>query len=125
MRIEGILFDSGDTLVAPKRGSWWPGPDFEAILQLNGVSISQIRPSMMKKALREGEKFLNANPLAPDIDKERKLFRGYYQIIVDNLGLPLRDNRLVEELHLRMWTDLMSSCSPILYPRWSSSKTRA
>ena len=30
--IKGILFDSGDTLVHPIGGKWWPGAQFHEIL---------------------------------------------------------------------------------------------
>ena len=35
--IKGILFDSGDTLVRPVDGQWFPSPMFHSILETHGI----------------------------------------------------------------------------------------
>lgn len=110
--ITGILFDSGDTLVFPKSGSWWPGPDFEHMLHLHGISTSQLHPEKLKRALDEGEKYLDANSLAPDIEKERMLFRKYYQVVLNNLDLIGDDSGLANDLALAY----VDGCNIELFP---------
>ena len=112
MRIKGILFDSGDTLIFPKTGSWWPGPDFEPILQRHGIYISQFSPRQMKTALDEGEKYLAANHSISDLEEEREQFRTYYRIVCSNLGIGEKDNQLFEDLA----GAYVDGCNVDLYP---------
>ena len=81
MNVKGILFDSGDTLVFPKGGSWWPGPDFHAILQRHGISGSDVSPGKLKLALAEAEKCFDMNRPVVDCEEERDLFKAYYRVV--------------------------------------------
>lgn len=86
MDIKGILFDSGDVLVFPKSGSWWPGPDFESILLRHGID-SDFEVDTMKSALDEGYTYLDYNQLVLNLEEEKDQFRTYYRIICDKLGI--------------------------------------
>ena len=110
MDIKGILFDSGDTLVYPKSGSWWPGPEFESILLRHGINVSQFEPDTMRIALEEGQEYLDANHLVANLEKEMAQFRTYYQIICNQLGINKSD-RLTKEL-ARAYVE---ECNFILY----------
>ena len=97
MDIRGILFDSGDTLVFPRSGSWWPGPDFESILLQHGIDAASFKSDTMRLALDEGYTYLGTNHLVLNLEEEKGQFRAYYRIICSKLGINA-DNELIEEL---------------------------
>lgn len=39
MPVRGLLLDSGDTLVGPVGGTWFPGPRFFDVLAEHGVAV--------------------------------------------------------------------------------------
>ncbi len=96
MDIQGILFDSGDTLVFPKFGSWWPGPKFEPILQRYGINI-HFNLDIMRLALEEGLAYLDTNHLVANLKEEKDKFRTYYRIVCSDLGINA-DDRLIDDL---------------------------
>ena len=96
MEIKGILFDSGDTLVFPKTGSWWPGPAFEPILLRHDIALS-FHADTMSSALEAGLSYLEANHHVVNLDQEKDQFRTFYRIICDKLGITV-DDSLIEEL---------------------------
>jgi len=84
-QIEGVLFDSGDTLVRPLGGAWWPPVWFEEILgteRLRRVSANEFR-----LAFSRGMGYLNANHDVADEDGERRQFQAYYAIVLRELGM--------------------------------------
>lgn len=97
MDIKGILFDSGDVLVFPKSGSWWPGPEFESILQKYGIDAADFKADTMISAMDEGYTYLDTNHLVRDLEEEREPFRTYYRIICEKLGIN-EDDELIEDL---------------------------
>ena len=97
MDIKGILFDSGDTLVFPKSGSWWPGSDFESILMKHGIDAADFETDTMISALEEGYIYLDANHHVANLEEEKEQFRGYYRIICNKLGIN-KDDGLIEDL---------------------------
>jgi putative hydrolase of the HAD superfamily len=111
MDIKGILFDSGDTLVYPKSGSWWPGPAFEPILLQHGINVSKFESNNMRIALEEGQEYLDANHLVANLEEEIAQFRTYYQIICNQLGIN-KSVRLTKELARAH----VEECNFILYP---------
>ena len=98
MNLKGFLFDSGDTLVFPRGGSWWPGPDFQTILRRHGISDAGISPERMRIALDEAEKYLGVNHSIADCDEEREQFRNYYRIISRNLGFSGIEAGMIDDL---------------------------
>lgn len=85
-RIEGILFDSGDTLVRPIGGTWWPSPHFDEVLA--GHGIQSLDRSNLDEALQKGAEYLNENHCVSTEDEEREQFEEYYSIVLAELGLP-------------------------------------
>src|SRR3972149_8969117 len=98
MSVSGILFDSGDTLVFPKGGSWWPGPDFHSVLRRHGVPDSSINPNGLNLALAEGEKCLQLSHPIVDCGEEKDVFRAYYRVVCRNLGFADIDDQVIEDL---------------------------
>lgn len=111
MNIKGILFDSGDTLVYPKSGSWWLGPKFESILLRHGINIIHFEPDVISLALEEGIAYLNTNHLVTNLDEENDQFRAFYRIICHNLRVNA-DERLIDDL-ARTYVE---ECDFQLYP---------
>ncbi len=109
--IRGILLDSGGTLVFPKGGSWWPGPEFYPILQKHGVAASEISPQLMNTALDTAEKYFT-NRLISDLEEERQEFRGYYRVLCQNLGFVKATDELIDDLACAY----VDGCSLELYP---------
>jgi phosphoglycolate phosphatase-like HAD superfamily hydrolase len=109
--IKGILFDSGDTLVRPIGGSWWPGPYFHEILDRH--NIRDLSWSRLEGALDEGMRYLDDNHHLMTEDEEREQFRTYYRILLEHLGLrnpdrgllcPLAD-AVVDEIGFELFDD--------------------
>ena len=111
MDIKGILFDSGDTLVFPKSGSWWPGPEFESILLQHGIDAADFKTDTMRLALEEGMAYLDANHHILNLEEEKNQFRTYYRIICDKLGIN-KDDELIEDLMCAY----VEECNFQLYP---------
>jgi putative hydrolase of the HAD superfamily len=111
MDIKGILFDSGDTLVFPRSGSWWPGPDFESILLQYGIDAADFETDTMRLALDEGYTYLDANHQVANLEEEKDQFRTYYRIICDKLGI-VQDDALIEDLMCAY----VEECNFQLYP---------
>ncbi|UCD09323.1 MAG: HAD-IA family hydrolase [Dehalococcoidales bacterium] len=111
MDIKGVLFDSGDTLVFPKSGAWWPGPEFESILLRHGIDTADFDADTMRLALDEGYTFLDNNHLVLNLEEEKEQFRTYYRVICDKLGI-IKDDGLIEDL-MRAYVE---ECNFRLYP---------
>ncbi|MBN2076081.1 MAG: HAD-IA family hydrolase [Dehalococcoidales bacterium] len=111
MDIKGILFDSGDVLVFPKSGAWWPGPDFESILLQYGIDAADFETATMRLALDEGYTYLDNNHLILNLEGEKNQFRTYYRIICAKLGIDANDE-LIEDL-ARAYVE---ECNFTLYP---------
>lgn len=110
--IQGILFDSGDTLVFPKSGSWWPGPDFETILLRHGVEPVRFDPVSMEAALAEGLAWLDSDHFIVTLEEEMEQFRTFYRIITKSLSIHGTDElnedlarAYVKECHFRLYPD--------------------
>ena len=109
--IKGILFDSGDTLVRPIGGSWWPGPYFHEILDKH--NIRDLSWSRLEGALDEGMRYLDDNHHLITEDEEREQFRTYYRILLEHLGLRNSDrgllctlaNAVVDEIGFELFDD--------------------
>jgi len=111
MDINGILFDSGDVLVFPKSGAWWPGPDFDSILLQYGIDAAKFDTDTIKSALDEGYAYLDANHLVLNLEEEKDQFRTYYRIICDKLVIN-QDDELIEDL----MHAYVEECNFQLYP---------
>ena len=94
--IKGILFDSGDTLVHPLGGEWWPGARFREIL--DNYNIRGLSWSRMEGALEEGIRYLDDHHRVMTVDEERDQFRTFYRIVLEHLGLRNPDTNLLSAL---------------------------
>ena len=94
--IKGILFDSGDTLVRPLGGKWWPGAHFHEIL--DNYNIRGLSWSRMEGALEEGIRYLDDHHHLITVDEERDQFRTFYRIVLEHLGLRNPDTNLLSAL---------------------------
>ena len=56
-QIEGVLFDSGDTLVRPKACSWFPRQHFIDAFRSHGITVA--RMDSFDTALTEGLRYLD------------------------------------------------------------------
>ena len=84
-RIEGILFDSGDTLVRPVGGEWLPGACFHDTLRHHGVSSPDA--DQLGAALDAGMAYLDANHSVTTVAQELVQFEEYYNIVLAELGI--------------------------------------
>ena len=99
--IKGILFDSGDTLVRPIGGKWWPGAQFHEIL--DNHNIRGLSWSRLEDAIEEGIRYLDDHHHLMTVDEERDQFRTFYRIVLEHLGLHNPDTGLLAALaHARV-----------------------
>ena len=95
-KIEGVLFDSGDTLVRPIGGKWWPGPGFQRVLRAHG--LRDFRWDWMGRALQAGMAYLDDNHNVMTEDDELDHFKEYNKVLLENLGIGSRADELVHDL---------------------------
>ena len=99
--MKGILFDSGDTLVQPIGGKWWPGAQFHKIL--DNHDIRGLSWSRMEGALEEGIRYLDDHHHLMTVEEEHGQFLSFYRIVLEHLGLRDPDTRLLSALtHARV-----------------------
>ena len=84
-KIKGILFDSGNTLVTPEGGKWFPGLHFKKILKQH--KITGLQWKNMEDALWKGMDYLEANHKIKTLKAEHKQFVEYYKILLKILGM--------------------------------------
>ena len=96
--IKGILFDSGDTLVYPLGGQWFPGPKYHDILEAHGVD--GLDWSKLGQAARVGGSYLKSNHHLSTEDEERDRFQEFHDIALRELGLAEPSRQLTRELAL-------------------------
>lgn len=82
--IKAVLFDSGDTLLEPVGGAWWPRPALRALLD---QSSSLVDPHRLSAAQDRGMKFLDAHHQVETEDDEIAQFREYYAIVLGQLEI--------------------------------------
>ena len=96
-QIRGILFDSGDTLVRPKAGEWFPKQHFVDAFQARGVADANM--DRFREALDVGLRYLDEHhALAVTEDIERDQFRRAYELILRALGISGPTEDLVTEI---------------------------
>jgi putative hydrolase of the HAD superfamily len=82
--IKAVLFDSGDTLLEPVGGAWWPRPALRAMLD---QSAPLVEPDRLSAALDRGMEFLDTHHHVETEDDEIAQFREYYAIVLGGLDL--------------------------------------
>jgi putative hydrolase of the HAD superfamily len=81
--IRAVLFDSGDTLLEPVGGAWWPRPSLRAVLD---ESPTRVEPARLNAALDRGMHFLDTHHDVQTEDDEIAQFTEYYEIVLGELG---------------------------------------
>ena len=98
MSIRAVFFDSGDTLMRPIGGSWFPGHRFFEICASFGVGVNA--DELLENACTKGGEYLYANHHAvPDEDAEERQFVEYYRIVLRELGHVTPDDLLTQLAH--------------------------
>lgn len=96
-QIQGILFDSGDTLVRPKAGEWFPKQHFVDAFRARGVTGANM--DRFDDALSVGLGYLNEHhALAVAEDIERDQFRTAYRLILQALGISCPTEELIADI---------------------------
>jgi len=85
MKIKGILFDCGGTLIRPIGGSFWPGPYFRDTLSKYGVE--GLDWNRLELASKEGMDYLEKHHCILTEQEEREQLYKYYAIVLKVLGL--------------------------------------
>lgn len=83
MAIRAVLFDSGDTLVRPKGGAWFPGHQFADLLAEHGVAEPDA--TQLAGAVATALPLLVNQPLVPTLADEITLFTAFYQRVLEPL----------------------------------------
>ena len=96
--IRGVLFDSGDTLVRPIAGSWWPKQSFIDTFKAHGIEHADM--SRFDAAVSLAVQYLDDNHSLTTEEEERRQFRTAYTIVIETLGVqsPTED-LLADMLH--------------------------
>lgn len=94
--IAGILFDSGDTLVRPREGEWFPGAHFREILRQSGAT--DVSENRLEQALKKGMTYLDTNHHVQTEEEERLQFERYYEILLEEVGISSAGTALPREL---------------------------
>jgi putative hydrolase of the HAD superfamily len=94
LKIMAVLFDSGDTLLRPVSGAWWPRPGFVRLLNELGV---QFDDSRLATALDIGTGSLDTHHHVVTEEEEVAQFEEYHRIVLRELGIAVPPGT-VEEL---------------------------
>ena len=96
-QIRGVLFDSGDTLVRPKAGSWFPRQHFIDAFRSHG--ITDARMDRFDAALAEGLRYLgDYHHEATAEDVETRQFRVAYRLILEGIGIVSPSEDLIADI---------------------------
>lgn len=95
-KIEGVLFDSGDTLVRPIAGSWWPRQSFIDAFETHGIEGADMR--RFAEAVALGIRYLDDNHCLTTEEEERRQFRTAYTIVIETLGVKSPPERLLADM---------------------------
>lgn len=93
--VRGVLFDSGDTLVRPIGGTWFPGHRFDEIVSAH--SVLGLDHDLMDEAVQDGLRYLGENHHLATVDDERQQFKTFYRILLTKLrGDPPADDLVLD-----------------------------
>jgi putative hydrolase of the HAD superfamily len=97
--IKAVLFDSGDTLLEPVGGAWWPRPALRALLD---QSASLVEPGRLSAALDRGMEFLDGHHHVETEDEEIAQFKEYYAIVLGELKLDVGSETIEQLAHAQI-----------------------
>jgi putative hydrolase of the HAD superfamily len=92
--VEGVLFDSGDSLVRDE--GRWPGPHFQKLVTEYG--LKDVSWDRLPSSLERGVAYLEAHHHVVDEAEELALFHEYYAILLHALGVTQPPRALVKAL---------------------------
>ena len=95
-QIRGILFDSGDTLVRPKGGSWWPKEQYVSAFAAHGVNDANL--DRFDDAVSKGRQYLDDNHHLTTEEEEAEQFRTFHHITLSELGVESPSSSLIDDL---------------------------
>ena len=95
-KIKGVLFDSGDTLVRPRAGSWWPRQTFIGAFMAHGIEDADM--SRFDEAISLDIRYLDDNHSLTTEEEERRQFRTAHAVIIEALGVRSPTGNLISEL---------------------------
>ena len=96
MTIKGVLFDSGETLVGPKEGDWWPPTYFRRIVAEHG--FDSLAWDRLGDSLSKGMRVLDRDSRVLTEADERAQFRNHFEIVLHGIGLQTPPHELLEAL---------------------------
>ena len=95
-RIDGVIFDSGGTLMRPLTEGWWPYPHARRVVEAHGCA--DLPWERYAEAHVAGMAHLDANHRLSSEDEERAQFHEYYRLVLTGLGLTMPDPALLHAL---------------------------
>jgi putative hydrolase of the HAD superfamily len=97
--LRGVVFDSGDTLVRPVGGSWWPGAGFATAVRAYYPDLVVDGPNL-HVATQVGIAYLDKVHAAPihTVEQEREQFAEFFRIVLAQLGCRQPDEDLIARL---------------------------
>jgi HAD superfamily hydrolase (TIGR01509 family) len=93
----GVILDSGNVLIRPTNGRWFPAPSFEEVLGERGLTWDR---GLLDEALALGWEYLeevHPVPLANE-QAERPVWVRYHEIVLEGLGITSRRRGLAEAI---------------------------
>lgn len=95
-RIDGVLFDSGGTLMRPLTEGWWPYPHARRVAEAHGCL--DLPWERYGDAHTVGMVYLDAHRRLASEDEERAQFREYYRLVLGGLGVATPEAVLLHAL---------------------------
>jgi hypothetical protein len=82
----GVILDSGNVLIRPTNGRWFPPPAFHQVLAERGLSCE---PGLLDAGLAAGGAYLDEVHPVPLADEhaERAVWIRYYEIVLEGAGI--------------------------------------
>lgn len=81
--IGAVLFDSGDTLVRPDGGTWWPRREFLALARELDLAAGEAE---IRAAHEAAMSYLDENHHLHTLEEELQQFRIFYGLVFEHLG---------------------------------------
>ena len=106
--IKAVLFDSGDTLLRPIGGTWWPRPVLLRLLQRSGLEVTAQR---LDAAHEPGVRFLDSHHRLSTEEEEVAQFREFYAVVLRELGIRT-EPATIEELAIAEVRELIQEPFP-------------
>jgi HAD superfamily hydrolase (TIGR01509 family) len=113
--IQGVLFDSGDTLMGPIGGEWLPGQTFrQMVAARENLALNW---DLLDQAHEEALAHLLEDHLLQTEEEEENRFAGYYEWLLRGLGArePVEPiareiaHEIVDHPSIQLFPDVMSS----------------